>query len=145
MMNAPPGPSGNASQSGLRVFGCQSICGRTAARIQSPFPLERRSKIGPQRVSPHDSYFGPDRGCPMRSRLNFSVALAGICLLTLSATFARAASTSKQTFPQIVRISYLDGDVRVSRGHEGGAPKDTDWEKAVVNLPIQSGFSLATD
>ena len=40
--------------------------------------------------------------------------------------------------PQIVRISYLDGDVRVARGTKGAA-----WEAAVPGLPIETGFSLA--
>ena len=34
--------------------------------------------------------------------------------------------------------------MRVSRGTEGGAPNDVDWEKAAVDLPLQAGFSLAT-
>ena len=34
--------------------------------------------------------------------------------------------------------------MRVSRGAEGGAPKDVDWEKAVADLPLQAGFTLAT-
>jgi hypothetical protein len=41
--------------------------------------------------------------------------------------------------PQIVRISYLEGDVRVSRGTKGAM-----WEAAIPGLPIETGFSLAT-
>jgi hypothetical protein len=41
--------------------------------------------------------------------------------------------------PQIVRISYLEGDVRVARGTKGAT-----WEAAVPGLPIETGFSLAT-
>ena len=41
--------------------------------------------------------------------------------------------------PQIVRISYLEGDVRVARGTKGAG-----WEAAVSGLPIETGFSLVT-
>jgi hypothetical protein len=41
--------------------------------------------------------------------------------------------------PQIVRISYLEGDVRIARGTKGAM-----WEAAVPGLPIETGFSLAT-
>jgi len=44
-----------------------------------------------------------------------------------------------EVYPQIVRISLLEGDVRVSRGTKG-AP----WEQAQVNLPLEEGFNLVT-
>jgi hypothetical protein len=51
---------------------------------------------------------------------------------------------SNAVLPQIVRLSYVEGDVRISRGklgkHDGGAP----WEQAGVNLPLETGFSLVT-
>ena len=78
----------------------------------------------------------------MKTQVALSVALAGIWLLTPPQSLAK--SHAPETFPQIVRIAYLEGDVRVSRGQDGGAPKDTDWEMAVANLPIEAGFSLAT-
>jgi hypothetical protein len=53
-------------------------------------------------------------------------------------------AVSNAVLPQIVRLSYVEGDVRVSRGkagkHDGGAP----WEQAAVNLPLETGFSLVT-
>ena len=52
---------------------------------------------------------------------------------------AQASRSSGKIEPQIVRISYLEGDVRVARGTKGAA-----WEAAVAGLPIESGFSLAT-
>jgi hypothetical protein len=46
--------------------------------------------------------------------------------------------------PQIVRLSYVEGDVRVSAGalarHDGMQP----WEQAAVNLPLETGFSMVT-
>lgn len=46
--------------------------------------------------------------------------------------------------PQIVRISYLEGDVRISRGNPREHEKKGDWEKAIVNLPLETGDSLVT-
>src|SRR5579875_1667440 len=52
--------------------------------------------------------------------------------------------------PQIVRLSYVEGDVRITRGKLAekqdakltGA--STGWEQAVANLPIESGYSIVT-
>jgi hypothetical protein len=49
------------------------------------------------------------------------------------------------TYPQVVRISYLEGDVRVARGKVAGKPKGGTWETAVANLPLETGFSLVTE
>ena len=54
------------------------------------------------------------------------------------------------TYPQIVRLSYVEGDVRISRGKP--AEKEdakanqapTGWEQAVANLPLEQGYSLVT-
>jgi FecR protein len=46
--------------------------------------------------------------------------------------------------PEIVRISYLQGDVRLSRGGKNGADLNTSWEIAQTNVPIQEGFTLST-
>jgi hypothetical protein len=46
---------------------------------------------------------------------------------------------SNATYPQIVRISYAEGDVRVSRGKHGAT-----WEAAETGLPLQTGFNLVT-
>ena len=46
---------------------------------------------------------------------------------------------SNATYPQIVRISYVEGDVRVSRGKHGAT-----WEAAETGLPLQTGFNLVT-
>ena len=43
------------------------------------------------------------------------------------------------TYPQIARISYTEGDVRVARG-----AKDAEWEQAHADLPLETGFTLAT-
>ena len=54
------------------------------------------------------------------------------------------------TYPQIVRLSYVEGDVRVSRGaladkdQSKDGSKATGWEQAEANIPIESGYSLVT-
>ena len=51
---------------------------------------------------------------------------------------------SDTVYDEIVRISYVEGDVRVSRGREMERITGEAWEKAVVDLPLETGFSLAT-
>jgi hypothetical protein len=51
---------------------------------------------------------------------------------------------SNRTYDQIVRLSLVEGDVRVSRGKEGEHATGDEWEQAAVNLPIQTGFNLVT-
>jgi hypothetical protein len=43
-----------------------------------------------------------------------------------------------------VRLSYLQGDVRFSRGDRKGPDLSTPWEQAVANLPILENYSIAT-
>jgi FecR protein len=52
---------------------------------------------------------------------------------------AQVQPYSNATYPQIVRLSYADGDVRVSRGKKGAT-----WETAVTGLPLETGFNLVT-
>jgi len=49
-----------------------------------------------------------------------------------------------QTFPQIVRLSFVEGDVRLSRGEEGKKATGAEWEKAAVDVPLAEGFNLVT-
>lgn len=83
-------------------------------------------------------------------RIHHALSLALACSSLLASPLAQAKhaanepAASNEIAPQIVHISYLDGDVRVSRGTQGGAPKNVDWEKAVNGLPLETGFSLAT-
>ncbi|MGA2438673.1 MAG: hypothetical protein ABSF57_09195 [Acidobacteriaceae bacterium] len=71
--------------------------------------------------------------------------------LTTSAQTAAPAQTpptvqppSNTTYPQIVRIRYLEGDVRVARGKQDEKTTHNLWEQAVVNLPLETGFNLVT-
>lgn len=46
--------------------------------------------------------------------------------------------------PQIVRISHVEGDVRIARGERAEKESGGEWEKAVADLPIETGYTLAT-
>jgi hypothetical protein len=72
------------------------------------------------------------------------VALIG--LVSLAARTARAddKTPAVKTDPEIVRLSYIQGDVRFSRGDAKGPNLEKDWEQAAVNLPILQNYSLAT-
>ena len=63
--------------------------------------------------------------------------------LKKEAQFILGQHYSNVTYPQIVRISYLEGDVRVQRGAPNGKTGAI-WEKAVADLPLETGFSLVT-
>jgi len=64
--------------------------------------------------------------------------------LKKEAQFILGQHYSDTTYPQIVRISYVEGDVRIQRGAPTGKAESTLWEQAVVDLPLESGFSLVT-
>ncbi len=73
----------------------------------------------------------------------FRLACFALFLFAFATTPAKAKSQAK-VYPEIVRISYMQGDVRFSRG-DGKKPDLTKpWEQAVPNLPILTGYSLAT-
>jgi hypothetical protein len=52
--------------------------------------------------------------------------------------------TPPQTYDQIVRLSYIDGDVRISRGKEGEHASGGAWGQAATGTPLETGFSLVT-
>ena len=51
---------------------------------------------------------------------------------------------SDATYAQVVRISYVEGDVRIARGEQNEKPAGPVWEKATADLPIEVGFSVVT-
>jgi FecR protein len=55
-----------------------------------------------------------------------------------------ATTASPKTFDQIVRLSLVEGDVRISRGKESERATGGDWGQATTGLPVETGFSLAT-
>jgi hypothetical protein len=64
--------------------------------------------------------------------------------LKKEAQFILGNHYSDATYAQIVRISYVEGDVRIQRGAPTGKPGSAVWEKAVANVPVETGFSLTT-
>jgi hypothetical protein len=61
------------------------------------------------------------------------------------ALFILGKTQPDTTYPEIVRISYLEGDVRIARASKNqGGGKDATWETAVMNLPLQEGDNLVT-
>jgi hypothetical protein len=60
------------------------------------------------------------------------------------ALFILGQHYSNATYAQIVRISYVEGDVRISRGQQNERTTGAAWEKAVADLPLETGFSLVT-
>jgi hypothetical protein len=47
--------------------------------------------------------------------------------------------------PQIVRVSYVQGEVKLSTGIKGSPDLGKDWIAAGVNFPIEEGVTLATE
>ena len=48
------------------------------------------------------------------------------------------------TYPEIVRLLSVQGDVRITRGEDGEKVSGGDWQKAVANTPLESGYGLVT-
>ena len=64
--------------------------------------------------------------------------------LKQGALFIMGEHNSDSIDPQIARVSYVEGDVRISRSDEKSHDKKSGWEQAVANLPLQTGYSLVT-
>ncbi len=55
-----------------------------------------------------------------------------------------AVGSQNDAKSEFVRLSYVDGDVRVSQGHDGKIDLSSPWDQAIRGLPIQEGFTLVT-
>jgi hypothetical protein len=64
--------------------------------------------------------------------------------LKKKAMFILGQHYSDATYAQIVRLSYVEGDVRIARGEQNEKPAGEPWEEAVTDLPLETGFSLVT-
>ena len=78
----------------------------------------------------------------MKTRI--ALVLFSIYLVNPSRAPAQIEQPDIETYPQIVRVSYVEGDVRINRGQQYEKETGGAWEKAVANLPLESGFSLVT-
>jgi hypothetical protein len=58
-----------------------------------------------------------------------------------------SVASADSSHARIVRLSFVQGDVRFARDVKGDPLADADrsWEAAVLNLPIRQGYVLATD
>lgn len=80
-------------------------------------------------------------GCLIQVFSEYAVAQE---LTTTSPSLPLLKPVFYATYPQIVRIRYLEGDVRVARGREGDKVSGSTWETAVADLPLATGFNLVT-
>jgi hypothetical protein len=64
--------------------------------------------------------------------------------LKQDALFILGQHYSDATYAQIVRLSYVEGDVRVARGVQNEKVTGATWEQAISGIPLETGFSLAT-
>lgn len=75
---------------------------------------------------------------PMNRRpLSFAILLTAMSFAVAAAGPALAAQASDYSYARVVRLSLAEGEVQVARATQS-------WEAAIVNLPIQQGYSVAT-
>ncbi|HLW98050.1 MAG TPA: FecR family protein [Candidatus Acidoferrales bacterium] len=81
------------------------------------------------------------------SRFLSSLLIPGSCILLFTVFNAHPASAQddeSRSQPQIVRLSYVQGDVRIAPGRDKHPDLSGGWEQAVTNTPILQDYSLAT-
>jgi len=88
--------------------------------------------------------------CSTRCFRFFSIATL-LAVLTASAQTPGQSSpspktkpTPENTYPQIVRLSYVEGDVRLARGPSEDKASQSDWVQAAAGVPLETGYSLVT-
>jgi FecR protein len=79
----------------------------------------------------------------MRSPLFRTVAFLSCSVLILAA--ARTAKSEDKSEPQLVRVSYAQGEVKFSPGKNGKPDLGTDWFQVPPDLTLEQGYSLATE
>jgi hypothetical protein len=72
------------------------------------------------------------------------LAILILCSCLPAITVAHGETVSYPLYPQIVRISHVEGDVRISRGMRNERGAGATWEMAATNLPLETGFNLVT-
>lgn len=63
--------------------------------------------------------------------------------LKQGALFIMGEHHSDTIYPQIARLSFVDGDVRIERGRSARS-KDITWEAAATGVAIESGYNIVT-
>jgi hypothetical protein len=64
--------------------------------------------------------------------------------LKQGALFIMGEHHTDTVYPQIARLSFVDGDVRIERGSDESQRKDVTWEEAASGVPLESGYSIVT-
>src|ERR1700722_20166728 len=72
------------------------------------------------------------------------VSPSSVAPLSMGTAADALKPTPANTYPQIVRVSYVDGDVRLSRRAVDQKASQSDWEKVVAGVPLETGYSLVT-
>jgi hypothetical protein len=76
---------------------------------------------------------------------HLAVPFLAICAAFFPTSAAAATpKAASQSEPQLVRVSYMQGDVRFNRGDAKQPNLKKPWEQAEVNLPIVENYALAT-
>jgi hypothetical protein len=73
--------------------------------------------------------------------------LGTVSLLILLAAYfppPTYAATKRASDPQLVRLRYVQGDVRFNRGDGKHPDLKQPWQVAITNLPIEHNYALAT-
>ncbi len=80
----------------------------------------------------------------MASRTSLRIA---ICLGILGLAVSVSSAFADTSHARIIRLSYIQGDVRITHNVSGDPLQSSDstWEIAALNLPIHQGDALATD
>ncbi len=81
---------------------------------------------------------------PLCGWLAVTLLLSGVAANGLAQESSLQGRDAADPEPQIVRVSFVEGDVRVSRGKDARKKTRADWEKAAIDLPVESGYSLVT-
>ena len=78
-------------------------------------------------------------------RLGLASFLVVFCLFLAAPS---SVSAYEYSYARVVRLSLVEGDVQISRPATANSDEPGGsgvWEQAIVNMPIQHGYSLATD
>jgi hypothetical protein len=119
----------NATE-GLRVCTSRAICGSRRPAVRAP----HRCSLLPS-VVPIDH---------TSSTLRHGAIGLILCAFSFLPSAQAEATKPATVMPEIVRLSFVDGDVRIMRGEDGKKVSGTEWQQAAVDTPIEGGFSLAT-
>jgi hypothetical protein len=88
---------------------------------------------------------GPIGGLMCLARYGSLLLVLSLSLPTQTLAAPADKQPPPQTYDQIVRLSLVQGDVRVLRGKDARPDTDgSEWGQATANLPLETGFSLVT-